>query len=191
MNNNVLERLIDNSRSDKNTIHSYLPLYEKLLTSKKETAKRVLEVGIWRGGSIKLWKDFFTNAVVHGVDIIDINTVWSEIKNNRGIVLHTSTNAYDSDFVTTNFLNQNIKFDFLLDDGPHTLESMKQFIRLYSQVMADDGILIIEDVQAWEWIDVLKNEVPEHLKEFVNVYDLRPNKARYDDIVFTIDKSRS
>jgi hypothetical protein len=191
MNNNVLERLIDNSRSDKNTIHSYLPLYEKLLTSKKETAKRVLEVGIWRGGSIKLWKDFFTNAVVHGVDIIDINTVWSEIKNNRGIVLHTSTNAYDSDFVTTNFLNQNIKFDFLLDDGPHTLESMKQFIRLYSQLMADDGILIIEDVQAWEWIDVLKNEVPEHLKEFVNVYDLRPNKARYDDIVFTIDKSRS
>ena len=191
MNNNVLERLIDNSRSDKNTIHSYLPLYEKLLTSKKETAKRVLEVGIWRGGSIKLWKDFFTNAVVYGVDIIDINTVWSEIKNNRGIVLHTSTNAYDSDFVTTNFLNQNIKFDFLLDDGPHTLESMKQFIRLYSQLMADDGILIIEDVQAWEWIDVLKNEVPEHLKEFVNVYDLRPNKARYDDIVFTIDKSRS
>jgi hypothetical protein len=191
MNNNVLERLIDNSRSDKNTIHSYLPLYEKLLTSKKETAKRVLEVGIWRGGSIKLWKDFFTNAVVYGVDIIDINTVWSEIKNNRGIVLHTSTNAYDNDFVTTNFLNQNIKFDFLLDDGPHTLESMKQFIRLYSQLMADDGILIIEDVQAWEWIDVLKNEVPEHLKEFVNVYDLRPNKARYDDIVFTIDKSRS
>ena len=190
MNNNVLERLIDNSRSDKNTIHSYLPLYEKLLTSKKETAKRVLEVGIWRGGSIKLWKDFFTNAVVHGVDIIDINTVWSEIKNNRGIVLHTSTNAYDNDFVTTNFLNQNIKFDFLLDDGPHTLESMKQFIRLYSQLMADDGILIIEDVQAWEWIEVLKNEVPEHLKEFVNVYDLRPNKARYDDIVFTIDKSR-
>lgn len=190
-NNTVLERLIDNSRTDKNTIHSYLPLYEKLLTSKKETAKRVLEVGICNGGSIKLWKDFFTNAVVHGVDIIDINTVWSEIKNNRDIVLHTSTNAYDNDFVTTNFLNQNIKFDFLLDDGPHTLESMKQFIRLYSQVMADDGILIIEDVQAWEWIEVLKTEVPEHLKEFVKVYDLRPNKARYDDIVFTIDKSRA
>jgi hypothetical protein len=188
---NVLERLIDNSRTDKNTIHSYLPLYEKLLTSKKETAKHVLEVGIYQGGSIKLWKDFFTNATVHGVDIIDIDSVWSEIKNNRDIVLHTSTNAYDSDFVTTRFLNKNIKFDFLLDDGPHTLESMKQFIHLYSQVMADDGILVIEDIQDWEWIDVLKNEVPEHLKEFVKVYDLRVNKGRYDDIVFTIDKSNS
>jgi len=35
----------------------------------------------------------------------------------------------------------------MLDDGPHTLESMKQFIKLYSQIMTDDGILIIEDVQ--------------------------------------------
>ena len=76
----------------------------------------------------------------------------------------------------------------MLDDGPHTLESMVQFIRLYSKIMADDGILIIEDVQDWSWINVLTNEVPDHLKQFVKVYDLRQNKGRYDDIVFTIDK---
>jgi len=51
----------------------------------------------------------------------------------------------------------------MLDDGPHTLESMKQFIKLYSQIMTDDGILAIEDVQSWKWIDKLKNEVPENL----------------------------
>jgi len=37
-----LEDLVDNSRTDKNTVHSYLPLYQKLLISKKETAKNVL-----------------------------------------------------------------------------------------------------------------------------------------------------
>lgn len=57
--------------------------------------------------------------------------------------------------------------------------------------MTDDGILIIEDVQSWDWIDILKNEVPEHLKPFIKYYDLRSNKNRYDDIVFTIDKSGS
>jgi hypothetical protein len=77
----------------------------------------------------------------------------------------------------------------MLDDGPHTLESMKQFINLYSQIMTADGILIIEDIQSWDWIDILKNEVPENLKKFVKIYDLRQNKNRYDDIVFTIDKS--
>lgn len=59
-----LEEIVDNTKTDKNTIHSYLPLYQKLLISKKETAKNVLEVGIYNGGSIKLWSDFFTNANV-------------------------------------------------------------------------------------------------------------------------------
>ena len=54
-----LESIVDNSRTDKNTIHSYLPLYQKLFGSKQETAKSILEIGIWNGGSIKLWHDFF------------------------------------------------------------------------------------------------------------------------------------
>jgi hypothetical protein len=184
-----LEEIADNSRTDKNTTHSYLPLYQKLLVSKKETAKNVLEVGIYHGGSIKLWNDYFTNANVYGLDIIPIEEVWEGIKNNDKIILHTSTDAYNTDFFITNFLNKNIKCDFMLDDGPHTLESMKQFIKLYSNIMTEDGILIIEDVQSWDWIEILINEVPEHLKQFVKTYDLRSTKHRYDDIVFTIDKS--
>ena len=184
-----LEQIVDNSRTDKNTLHSYLPLYQNLLISKKETSKNVLEVGIYNGGSIKLWSDFFTNANVYGLDIMNINDVWEEINNKEKIILHTSSDAYNNDFFITNFLNKNIKCDFMLDDGPHSLESMKQFITLYSQIMTDDGILIIEDVQSWDWIDLLKNEVPENLKQFIKVYDLRPIKNRYDDIVFTIDKS--
>jgi len=70
-----LEKIVDNRRTDKNTIHSYLPLYQKLLISKKETAKNVLEVGIHNGGSIKLWNDFFINANIYGVEIIHIKNV--------------------------------------------------------------------------------------------------------------------
>ena len=186
-----LEKLADNSRTDKNTTHSYLPLYDKLLKSKKDTAKNVLEVGIFSGGSIKLWHDYFTNATVYGLDISPIYKIWDGIKNNERIILHAYTNAYDTTFFNKNFLNKGIKCDFMLDDGPHSLESMIQFIKLYSQIMTDDGILIIEDVQDWSWIDTLKNEVPEHLKQYINVYDLRPNKNRYDDIVFTIDRSKN
>jgi hypothetical protein len=65
---------------------------------------------------------------------------------------------------------------------------MIKFIELYSNVMEDDGILIIEDVQYFDWIEILRSHVPEHLKPFVKVYDLTENKGRYDDIVFTIDK---
>ena len=189
-----LEQIIDNSNTDKNTTHSYLNLYESLLESKKYTAKNILEIGIGdftekNGGSIKLWKDYFTNATIYALDILPIDRVLDELLNDNRVVLYTSIDAYNNDFFITNLLNKNIKFDFMLDDGPHTLESMKQFIKLYYQIMTDDGILIIEDVQSFEWIDILKNEVPEHLKQYIKVYDLRSNKNRYDDIVFTIDKS--
>jgi hypothetical protein len=188
-----LKDLVNNKKTDKNTTHSYLTLYEKLLKNKKESAKNILEVGIGdfgekNGGSIKLWSDYFTNATIYGLDILPINRVMDELLNNNRIILYTSTDAYDNNFFTNHFLNKNIKFDFMLDDGPHTLKSMKEFIKLYSQVMTDDGILIIEDVQSFDWIDVLKNEVPENLKKYIKVYDLRQVKGRYDDIVFTIDK---
>jgi hypothetical protein len=190
----LLKDLVNNSKTDKDTTHSYLDLYQTLLEKKKETAQNVLEVGIGdfgpkNGGSIKLWHDFFTNATIYGLDILDENRIMDELKNNPRIVLYTSTNAYDNEFFRTNLLDKNIKCDFMLDDGPHTLQSMKDFIRLYSQIMTDDGILIVEDVQSWDWIELLTNEVPEHLKSFVKCYDLRSNKGRYDDIVFTIDKS--
>jgi len=185
--------LVNNKKTDKNTTHSYLSLYEYLLKKKKDSAKNILEVGIGdfgekNGGSIKLWSDYFTNATIYGLDILPINRVMDELLNNNRIILYTSTDAYDNNFFTNHFLNKNIKFDFMLDDGPHTLKSMKEFIKLYSQVMTDDGILIIEDVQSFDWIDVLKNEVPENLKKYIKVYDLRQVKGRYDDIVFTIDK---
>ena len=182
--------LVDNSRTDKNTVHSYLELYEKLLCSKKETAHNVLEIGIYQGGSIKMWADYFTNAKVYGLDIMHINNVWNEIKNNDRIILHTSSDAYNKDFFNEHLLNKNIKFDMLLDDGPHTLDSMKIYVSMYSQLLADDGILILEDVQDWNWIEILKEYVPDNLKEFIETYDLRHIKGRYDGIVFVINKNK-
>ncbi len=65
-----LEQIADNTRTDPDTTHSYLPLYERLLNSKKETAKNTVGIGIECGGRIKLWSDYFTNANVYGIDIM-------------------------------------------------------------------------------------------------------------------------
>lgn len=184
-----LHDLIDDSATDKNTTHSYLELYESLLHGKKNTAKCILEIGIGSyGGSIKLWRDYFPNATIYGLDILPGDMALDRIVNDERVILYTSTDAYDETFFTTTFLEKNLRFDFLLDDGPHSIESMKTFIKLYSQLMTEDGILIIEDIQSWDWIQILTDEVPDHLKCFINVYDLRKYKGRYDDIVFTIDK---
>jgi len=182
-----LEQLADGTKTDKNYYHSYLPLYQTLMEHKQLTAKHVLEIGIERGGSIKLWHDFFPHATIEAIDVRPMSDMWEGILNNDRIVLHTSTDAYDFSFFHSLY-NQGIKYDVLIDDGPHTLTSMITFLQLYSHLMTDDGILIIEDVQSIDWIPALADSVPEKFKPFVKCYDLRPNKNRYDDIVFTIDK---
>ena len=181
--------LADNTKTDKNTLHSYLPLYQALLASKRDTARNVLEVGIYNGGSIKLWSEFFTNATVYGVDVMPESYVWEEIKNKENIRLLTGTDAYDQTILKTHFVEKNIKFDFVLDDGPHSLETQRKFIQMYLPLLAEDGILIIEDIQSIDWIRVLRNEVPASLQKCVMVYDLRANKGRSDDIVFTVDRA--
>jgi hypothetical protein len=185
-----LAEIVDNTRTDKNTDHSYLPLYEKLLSPRKKTVKNVLEIGVQRGGSIKLWHDYFPSATVFGLDCIHINDVWGELKNKDRIKLYTSIDAYNPTFIQKEFILPSRKFDMVLDDGPHSLESMKTFVNTYSRLLTDDGILILEDIQHWSWVEHLLKEVPPQLKNFVHIYDLRWNKGRLDDIVLVIDKTK-
>ena len=185
-----LIELVDNSRTDKQTAHSYLPVYEELFQKKKLSAQSILEIGIYYGGSIKLWKDYFTNAKIYAVEIFDLRHVWAELQHDDRIVLYTSTDAYDPQFVKIKLADQRLQFDMILDDGPHTLESMKACIQLYLPLLTDDGILIIGDIQSMDWLDELRNEVPSDLRKYIKTYDLRTVKNRHDDILFVIDKSQ-
>jgi len=180
--------LVDNTKTDKNTDHCYLGIYDKLLYPHKYTANRVLEVGIQRGGSIKLWRDYFVNAQIYGVDIMSYEEVWNDIKKDDRIILYTSVNAYDHTFVTKHLYDQKLQFDFILEDGPHTLDSMKSFIKLYLPILSETGILIIEDVQDISWIDELRSVVDDKDQPFVNYYDMRKIHNKYDDIIFVINR---
>jgi hypothetical protein len=199
---NDLESLVDNSRTDKNTRHKYLGLYEKLINRIKFSASNILEIGlgennkICNGGSIKLWLDYFPNANVYGVEILPRDMYvngwdkvwWNNLLNNKRININFSTNGYNKETVE---MFESVKFDMILDDGPHTLESMINFIRLYVPLLTDNGILIIEDIKQLGWLEHLKNETPTELHSFIKTYDLRnenPSNPFKDDIVFVIDK---
>ena len=85
-----LQELVDDTYTDKNTTHSYLPLYQKLLESKKETALNVLEIGIgdfgWKnGGSMKLWNEFFTNANIYELDVHRLDSFLDGLTTNNKI----------------------------------------------------------------------------------------------------------
>ncbi len=67
---------------------------------------------------------------------------------------------------------------------------MKKFINLYLPLLEEKGIFIIEDIQNIEWFNELIEIVPEKYKKYIELYDLRKNKNRYDDLLFVINKNK-
>lgn len=59
---------------------------------------------------------------------------------------------------------------------------------MYLPLLKDDGILVIEDVQDIAWINDLRAVTPDELKPYIEVYDRRSIKGRWDDIIFVINK---
>lgn len=176
----TLAELDDGSLSDKNTLHSYLPVYEELFSGIRHDVKNLLEIGVREGGSVKLWSDYFPNCTVHGADI----EAPSVVKEYDRVVFHIQ-DAYSIDFVN----KFDVKFDIIIDDGPHTLESMIFAVKNFMDLLTDDGMLIIEDLSEIGWCDILKSNTPEKYHSMIKTYDLREKKGRHDDIMFCIVKN--
>lgn len=180
----MLKNLVDNTITDKDTLHSYLDTYEKIFNRRKNDSLKLLEIGNDKGGSLKLWYDYFENGIIHGIDI-----------NHKAIraFLPDRIHLLECDAYDKKNIPKGIKFDIIIDDGSHTLEDMIKFLFYYIPLLTEDGVIIIEDIPHLQWIgilDIIVNECFPELQEHIKVYDLRNKKNRYDDILYVIDKRK-
>lgn len=170
----LLDLNIDSYDTDKNTVHCYIEQVYNELFANNDQITNVLEIGAFNGGSALLWRDYFTNATV---DIIDINKCEAILQQQR--INFIQGNAYSIPMVQS--LN---KYDIMIDDGPHTLDSMTFFVQNYIKLLKPNGVAIIEDVQDYSWFEILLNLLP---SGFVcEALDLRRIKGRYDDMMLII-----
>jgi len=169
-----------NDFTDKHSVHSYTSVYEDLFTPIKESCTAILEIGVQTGGSIRMWNNFFLNAIVYGIDIDIYQNKCRETANRVRLI---NGDAYSYECANT-FGNETL--DIVIDDGPHTLQSMKSVIDLYYRTIKPGGYLIIEDIQDISWIDILQKQVDPTAKW--RVIDRRHIKGRYDDILIVIQK---
>jgi len=49
--------------------HNYTEFYDKYFNLDRGNIKNVLEIGVFRGNSLRMWKDYFFNAIIYGIDI--------------------------------------------------------------------------------------------------------------------------
>ena len=168
--------------TDKNTVHNYVKgFYENEFSKFQDKEINLLEIGICHGGSLFLWQKYFKNAKIYGFDITDSEILdrYRNIENVRQLFM----NAYEEETVS-----KLPNFDIIIDDGPHSLESQIEFIKLYLPKLNTGGVLVIEDIQQYEHFSILDDVVPEEFKENIQHVDLRADIGRYDDMMFIIRK---
>lgn len=160
--------------------HSYVEAAYGKAFERIRNAKNVLEIGTYTGGSHLLWRDYFPEATVVGIDV----KLCDELLNQDRII-QVVGDAYCKEAVS---MFQDNYFDLIIDDGPHTLDSMKYAIEHYLCKLKDDGIFCIEDIVEFSWVYGLSRLVPDEYQNHLKIYDLRERDGKGDSILLVIDK---
>ena len=171
-------------QTDHFTSHSaLLPVYEKLFEPIKDTKDSVLEIGTNDGGGLMMYSDYFHRAKCFGMDILPTPAALP----NDGKIFHYQRDAYTLDSVEL-MRKLGEKFALIVDDGPHDLESQKWFIEHYRELLAPNGIAIVEDIQDEGIAKTLALFHPSGFNSMI--VDLRHINNRYDDLIFVIWPAR-
>jgi hypothetical protein len=178
-----------NYATDKLSVHSYIPIYEKLFQHRKDTVLNLLEIGIGAGGSLKLWNDYFPNATIYGID----PNYYIEDLDRFSRIHQINDDAYSTTCIQQNFVAKDIRFDIVIDDGPHNKLSQMMAMELYFPLLTEDGIIIVEDVQDYlepgMWIKDIIQSLPPECQRFARIVDLRYLNKTPDDLMIVLDKS--
>lgn len=171
--------------SDKGSVHSYLPVYEKLFAPYRTKALNVLEIGCFRGDSIRMWTEYFINAKIYGIDcsltphggMADLTPLIAENNKRRFIHIFDAENVTE---VSKRFFG--FKFHVIIEDAGHEINQQLNLYRIWKEYLHEDGVYVIEDVQ-----DIDNDKYMFFpLSPRVEVIDNRKKKGRYDDVLIVL-----
>jgi len=134
--------------------HAYTPFYYKLLKSKRQSIKKVLEMGIGNGmhtrkyfphavtgASLFMWRDFFPNAKIYGADN-DLETIFKAERIET--FLCDQTKKEDLEKLIEKTGND---IDLFIDDGLHASFDQQFLCKTLLPLLKKDVVYIIEDVR--------------------------------------------
>jgi cephalosporin hydroxylase len=162
--------------------HLYHTVYDELFNKYKSQPINLLEIGLYHGASAILWNEYFDRGNIFVIDIEKRNA----IENIKNTISMDRINIVIGDAYDLDVINKLPKFDIVIDDGPHSLESQIKCIQLYYDKLNSGGIIFIEDVQHNSWCDELKKHVPAGAT--YQWFDLQPKSGAIDSKIFVVSK---
>lgn len=130
--------------------NNYLEIYDEIFGPLVDKEITLLEIGVYKGGSLLLWHDYFPKAKIIG---IDIKTPFNVIFPER--VYFYQGSQTDKDFLTNvvrEIAHEGV--DIIIDDASHIGELTKiTFWHLFDNHLKPGGLYVIEDWGTGYWDD--------------------------------------
>lgn len=165
-----ISEILKTYETDKANGHCYGDSYDELFSVfDKQAPLNILEIGTQKGGSLCAWQDYFPNAKVVGIDIVDVvkpeyrrDTIKYIVKDVKEVVLEDD-------------------FDIIIDDGSHMLRDALFVVNNFYPHLKKGGVMVIEDVQNPPlWTQSMPH--PYQIK------DMRDVKGNYDDFLIILKR---
>jgi hypothetical protein len=130
--------------------HHYFDIYTRYFERFRDRPITMLEIGVFRGGSLRMWKEYFhPDSTIVGIDV-DKSCQPHELAD-RNVFVRIGSQG-DPAFlasVTAEFG----PFDIILDDGSHkTYPQIISFGALFRSALKEGGCYMVEDVHTNYWI---------------------------------------
>lgn len=124
----------------------YFPIYTRHLAPYAGRAVSVLEIGVYRGGSMRMWSRFFgPQARLVGVDIDPVAV--SCAGGRYEVVI-----ADQADPVAMRKLaEEHGPFDVIIDDGGHSMVQQITSIEILFPMLNEGGLYLVEDCHTSYW----------------------------------------
>lgn len=124
----------------------YFDAYEHHFERFRGREVHIMEIGVFRGGSLQMWKHYFgPQAHIYGVDVDPACKQYEEDR----VRVFTGSQAERS--FLRSLRSEVPRVDILIDDGGHTMEQqITTFEELFEHV-ASDGVYLCEDIHTSYW----------------------------------------
>jgi cephalosporin hydroxylase len=145
----------------------FIAEYESLFKDKQP--KRLLEIGIQTGNSLRMWADYFPDTEIVGLDIVRPNV---PMPNNVKMVEGDQTNR--------ELLESLGEFDIIIDDGGHTCFQQQTSFEILFPRLKKGGVYVVEDVETSHMAEFMDTErtTMEYFQALLNVHKVS-NKLEF------------
>lgn len=126
--------------------HHYIPIYDRYFKNFRDRDIRFLEIGVSKGGSLQVWREYFgSSAIIYGIDIDP------ECEKYNGISAQVRIGSQADEGFLHRVIEEMGGIDIVLDDGSHRMDHLIQTLRCLFPMLNKHGLYMVEDLHTSYW----------------------------------------